>query len=385
MRSFKKLKQFVRKCFLKIIGYPSYDEISTDIIEKKLSSQFNDIYKAIDVHDNKFELVFKEILLNNKKQVSYEFCRINKQVFLENKAIYDNVKENNKVNPKISIVIPAYNATNYIKFAIESALSQSYRNFEIIIVNDGSNDNGQTKKIAKSYQKKFPNLISYYEKENGGVSSAINYGIRMMNGEYFVWLSHDDLYKSNFLEEQVKFLSKNFGKKSIGFMLYDIINSNNNVLINETNFINKKTINYLLSFYKTEYSILYGDINGGSVMIPKNVFDECGFFDENDRISQEKDMWYRMMKKGYNFINIPVFGSSIRVHDSQVSKTNSNVRKMTDNKLMSIINDISDERKIELEGSVEAFYQELIYYYDYNNLTVMKKYCEKKKKEFKEK
>ncbi|MEG2610188.1 MAG: glycosyltransferase family A protein, partial [Bacilli bacterium] len=75
-----------------------------------------------------------------------------------------------KKNCKVSIVIPVFNGANYLKEAIDSALAQTYKNIEIIVVNDGSNDEGRTKDIAISYG----NKIRYYEKENGGTSSALN-------------------------------------------------------------------------------------------------------------------------------------------------------------------------------------------------------------------
>ena len=88
-------------------------------------------------------------------------------------------------NPKVSIIIPVYNGSNYLKEAIDSALNQTYANVEVIVVNDGSNDNGKTEALAKSYGDR----IKYCYKENGGVASALNYGIKTMHGQYFSWLS----------------------------------------------------------------------------------------------------------------------------------------------------------------------------------------------------
>lgn len=94
--------------------------------------------------------------------------------------------------PKVSIVIPVYNGANYLREAIESALDQTYPNIEVIVVNDGSSDDGATEQVAFS----FGNRIRYFSKENGGVASALNAGIRLMSGEYLSWLSHDDVYYS---------------------------------------------------------------------------------------------------------------------------------------------------------------------------------------------
>ena len=96
-----------------------------------------------------------------------------------------------KNNPKVSIIIPVYNGEKYVKSAIQSALKQTYKNIEIIVVNDGSTDN--TDKVVQQ----FKNKIIYLKKENGGVSSALNLGLLYMTGDYFSWLSHDDIYKKN--------------------------------------------------------------------------------------------------------------------------------------------------------------------------------------------
>ncbi|MBO5570669.1 MAG: glycosyltransferase, partial [Clostridia bacterium] len=75
--------------------------------------------------------------------------------------------------PKVSIVIPVYNGANFLREAIDSALGQTYPNIEILVVNDGSDDGGETESIALSYG----NQIRYFRKENGGVATALNFGI----------------------------------------------------------------------------------------------------------------------------------------------------------------------------------------------------------------
>ncbi len=108
-------------------------------------------------------------------------------------------------NPLVSIVIPVYNGSNYLSNAIDCSLSQTYPNVEIIVVNDGSTDSGASRDIALKYG----NKIRYYEKENGGVSSALNLGISKMDGEYFTWLSHDDILSSHYVESQINLIIKN--------------------------------------------------------------------------------------------------------------------------------------------------------------------------------
>lgn len=115
-------------------------------------------------------------------------------------------------NPLVSIIIPVYNGSNYLKEAIESALCQTYKNLEILVINDGSNDKGLTHNLAISFGDK----IKYYKKENGGVSSALNFGISKMNGEYFSWLSHDDIFKPEKTELQISFINKNKEIKIVG-------------------------------------------------------------------------------------------------------------------------------------------------------------------------
>jgi glycosyltransferase involved in cell wall biosynthesis len=107
-----------------------------------------------------------------------------------------------EIKPLVSIVIPLYNGSNYLSEAINCALNQTYSNIEIIVINDGSKDDGAGREVALSFGDK----IRYFEQENGGVSTALNNGISKMEGEYFSWLSHDDLYTNDHIEKQVGLL-----------------------------------------------------------------------------------------------------------------------------------------------------------------------------------
>lgn len=102
--------------------------------------------------------------------------------------------------PKLSIIIPVYNVEKYIKHCLDSIKSQTMKDFEIIIVNDGATDNSE--KIIKEYQKNNPDLeIKYFKKENGGLASARNYGVKHAEGDYISFIDPDDYLDSNTYED----------------------------------------------------------------------------------------------------------------------------------------------------------------------------------------
>ena len=107
---------------------------------------------------------------------------------------------------KVSIIIPAYNVEGFITETIESVISQTYKNWEVIIVNDGSTDHTESK-IIPYLDKNID--ISYYSIKNSGVANARNYGIDRANGEYIAFLDSDDTFEPNNLELKVKTLSEN--------------------------------------------------------------------------------------------------------------------------------------------------------------------------------
>ena len=99
---------------------------------------------------------------------------------------------------KYSIVIPVYNVEKYIDKCLDSVLNQTYKNFEVIIVNDGTRDNSQ--KIVDKYVKKDKRFKSF-TKENGGLSSARNYGVKHTTGDYLIFIDSDDFINLDYLEK----------------------------------------------------------------------------------------------------------------------------------------------------------------------------------------
>lgn len=207
--------------------------------------------------------------------------------------------------PKVSIVIPVYNGSNYLIEAIDSALAQTYKNIEVVVVNDGSDDEGKTEAIATLYG----NKIRYFYKENGGVASALNLGIRNMIGEYFSWLSHDDVYYPNKVETQIKFLGENEDKNIVLYSDYDFIDSNSKLLY-------KKLIKHVEPEEFRYALITDWPIHGCTALIPKVCFKEVSFFNEQLKTTQDYDLWFKMSEK-YDFIHIPEVLIKSRVHAEQ--------------------------------------------------------------------
>ncbi len=208
--------------------------------------------------------------------------------------------------PKVSIVIPVYNWSNYLWEAIESALNQTYDNIEILVINDWSNDNWATEKVALSFGDK----IKYYKKDNWGVSTALNLGIEKMTWEYFSWLSHDDLYYPNKIEEQVKFLEWLDDKNSI-------ISCNIEKINNKWNLIEKCNLSYKsneLLYILTKKWI----INWCTLLISKYIFNKIGLFDDKLRTTQDYDMWVRILAR-YSFKHLNLCLVKSRVHNLQDS------------------------------------------------------------------
>lgn len=217
--------------------------------------------------------------------------------------------------PLVSIIIPVYNGSNFVKEAIDSALNQTYKNIEIIVVNDGSRDDGATEQIALSYGDK----IRYIYKENGGVSTALNTGIANMQGEYFSWLSHDDMYKPEKIEKQIEAINQYENRNALIYCKTEQINKDS-ICIREAK-TNKRLKFGKNTYYEALSAMLpSGAFSGCALLVPKKAFDISGGFNESLKYSQDSLMWIKIFFNKFDLIYIDYTGVCSRVHAGQLTQ-----------------------------------------------------------------
>lgn len=190
-----------------------------------------------------------------------------------------------KNNPSVSVIIPTFNRATFVTEAIESVLAQTYRDYEIIVVDDGSTDN--TQQVLAAYKDK----IRYIYQENLGLSSARNTGITNAKGKYIALLDSDDLWLPNKLEEQVQILEDN---EDTAFVY------SNFVFVNETGDFIKvgrkaKTFvsGHILKNLLLSNTVLYPS----TWLVKKSCLEDVGFFNTEFKRSEEREMEIRIARK----------------------------------------------------------------------------------------
>lgn len=205
----------------------------------------------------------------------------------------------------VSVIIPAYNQGHYLDKAIQSVLDQTYQNFEIIVVDDGSTDN--TADVAQSFSDP---RIRYIYQENSGLSAARNTGIHRATGEYISFLDSDDL----FLPEKLELLvSKLEDAPELGLVAGQAI------LIDENGQSLGEVFNKKLPKDPTRL-LLANPLHVGSVMLRREWQETAGFFDETLRSYEDWDMWLRLARAGcrMGWVDRPV--SQYRFHQAQMTR-----------------------------------------------------------------
>jgi glycosyltransferase involved in cell wall biosynthesis len=185
---------------------------------------------------------------------------------------------------KVSVIIPTYNRKDYLKEALDSVFSQSFKYFEVIIIDDGSNDG-----TSELIQEKYGSSIKYFWQENQGESTARNRGLEMAQGEYIALLDSDDRWLKEKLEKQIIYLNENPSSGMVFCQAWIIDNKGKRIEGEPWGNELKNTGIELKSL------VFDNKISGpSSTLIRRSVFNNIGKFDPNIRYGEDWDLWLRI-------------------------------------------------------------------------------------------
>lgn len=224
--------------------------------------------------------------------------------------------------PKVSVIIPTFNNALFISEAIESVIKQTFTDFEVIVVDDGSTDN--TKEVLSRYT---DTRIRYIYQENKGPSVARNNGVRTAVGEYIAFLDSDDLCLPERLAIQISFLEAN-PKVDIVHSACFFIDKNGKTVDGAIKNPAKKDKNYFESLVSGEEGFIFS-----SITMRKRCFDLIGLFDERLKTAEDLDMILRLLLQGntLSYIDKPLIKYRVNVGiSSDAKKVEENMKLVLD-------------------------------------------------------
>ena len=228
--------------------------------------------------------------------------------------------------PLISIIIPSYNKVKYIEKTLQSIVTQKNANFEVIIQDGGSTDG--TLDVIKKYAKKYPKLISFVSKKDGGQLDAINKGLKKAKGDIVTFINADDVYTEGALESVTGHYTENpdslwFAGKGI------VIDENDNEIAKLATFYKS----FLLS-HATYYMLLTTNfLMQPSVFLTKKALKKYGLFTGTKFAVMEYDMWLKIGKDQMPVVINKVL-TKFRLEKDTKTSTNSKKLLMEDEKIV---------------------------------------------------
>ena len=207
--------------------------------------------------------------------------------------------------PKITVYITNYNYSNYIKQSIESVLNQTFKDFELLIIDDGSSDDSRVKIDEFSHH---PNIKIIFQ-DRKGLNASNNVALKEADGEFILRLDADDFLKSNALEEMVQSLEKD---SSLAMIFPDYFNVNEEGVV--VNRVHRHD-------FSKEVILLDQPAHGACTMIRKKILEEVGGYDEEFDRQDGYDIWLKIIfKYKVRNLNKPLF--FYRQHDKNLTKDN---------------------------------------------------------------
>lgn len=216
-------------------------------------------------------------------------------------------QSHNISNPSISVVMAVFNAEKYLKESIDSILNQSYKNFELLIINDASND--KTDSILSSYSD--DRIVIIKNEVNKGLTKSLNIGLKHAKGDFIARQDADDVSINNRLELQLNFLKSNIDCTIVGTQCY---------LIDE----NSRPIQFPALSKPLEmgairrYAAVDNPFLHSSVLFRKKDVMDIGGYNEEFKTSQDFELWSRLLNKSRG-ANLPIKLIKFRIHKESVS------------------------------------------------------------------
>lgn len=183
--------------------------------------------------------------------------------------------------PKVSVIIPAYKAMAYLPETLESVLNQTFTDFEVLIINDGSPDG-----IVEWAAEIKDSRVKLISQENQGLSGARNTGMWSSQGEYLAFLDADDIWEANKLEKQVEYLEKHLNVGLVSSWISNVDRNGNFIDLYDCSEGGKDLTKELF-----RSNILYC---GSTPLVRRICFEKVGFFDRSLKSAEDWDMWLRI-------------------------------------------------------------------------------------------
>ncbi|QKJ64801.1 glycosyltransferase family 2 protein [Flavobacterium sp. M31R6] len=246
------------------------------------------------------------------------------------------------MNPLISIIIPTYNRAYLIAETLESIIAQNHKNWECLIVDDGSTDDTAT--LIANYIKK-DNRFQYHQRpvdRKKGANACRNYGFELSKGEYVKWFDSDDIMHPDFLEKQVEVLENN---NELNFCASQSLTFHKDSEIRTKNGANRNPKHSLILSYLVKNHYFFT----GAPLWRKEYFHQKDLFDENLSDSHESDFHFRMLLYFPKYIYTNDFLFSIRRGNESITQNIENKKSSLDSKIIFF----SKARKLINEQHVE--------------------------------
>jgi glycosyltransferase involved in cell wall biosynthesis len=246
----------------------------------------------------------------------------------------------------VTVLITTYNCGEYIKQAIKSVLNQTYQDFELLIIDDGSNDN--TEIIIKNFQDE---RIKYVKIDHIGRSKALNYGLREAKYDWVALMDADDLWGTNKICEQIK-----------------LISTDKDLIFSNSVYFKKNKLRYIITNPKSKEEVieklaLHGHFSGSNVLFNKNRILEVGGYSEELNNCEDYELWLRIMNDfNFKFIDKAFVFNRIRINSLSRSNLKSRnkiiiaIQKKYFNYSNSHVFNFSNTKKLKLNGWRNYFY-----------------------------